>query len=94
MGAKFSDKKKLSGLLYENENLKVKISLPTVPSFPVNMYKIEDRFELDLKRNVLCHCSKWSTVLQYLYKFFEKSNFEHIWSASILSQKWANLDRY
>ena len=53
MGTKFSDKKKLSRLLYENENLKVKSGLPTVPSFPANMYKIEDRFELDLKRNLL-----------------------------------------
>ena len=56
MGAKFSDKKRLLGLLYENKNLKVRIR------FAVNMYKIEDRFELDLKRNALCHCSKWSTV--------------------------------
>ena len=53
---------KLLGLLYENKNLKIKIDLQTVPSFPFNMYKIEDRFELDLKRNVLCYCSKWSTV--------------------------------
>ena len=32
--------------------------------------------------------------IYYLYKIFEKSHFEHIWSASILSQKWPNLVRY
>ena len=38
-----------------------KSGFTTFPSFP-DMYKIEDRIELDLKRNVRCHCSKWSTV--------------------------------
>ena len=45
---------------------RIKSGLPTSPSFCVNMYKIEDWFELDLKRNLLCHCSKWSTVRNHL----------------------------
>ena len=40
----------------------IKFGLLTSLSFRVNMYKIEDWFELDLKRNLLCQCSKWSTV--------------------------------
>ena len=54
---------------------RIKSGLPTFPSFLLNMYKIEDRFELDLKRNLLCYCSKWSTVcypLEILIQFLKK----------------------
>ena len=38
---------------------------------------------------LLCILKK--SNFQYLYKIFEKLNFEHFWSTSILSQKWRNL---
>ena len=68
-----------------------KSGFTTFPSFP-DMYKIEDRIELDLKRNVRCHCSKWSTVWQapdvWAYSPFKKFGIDYFY---LLLSNFENL---
>ena len=62
MGANFQLQRNCQDSNMKMKICRIKSGLQTSPSFRFNMYRIEDWFKLDLTRNLLCHCSKWSTV--------------------------------
>ena len=62
MGANLRIQKNFQYFYMKMKICRIKLGLRTFPYFHFNRYRIEDKFELDLKRNLLCHCSKWSTV--------------------------------